>query len=191
MRSSLRVGVLSVLLPVALEAQSLREQTSAQQSQSREPSQIISANPFLPLWGYLQVEYERRLNTNASFALAGSHTAFDDDVYTNLDAKIRLYPQEVALRGLGFAASLGFANIRRASYEDCSFLVPQCSTVAKHTVSAPTFAIEGQYQWLLGSHKATAATLGFGVKRYFVSANESHDKTRVLPTGRLSIGYAY
>jgi hypothetical protein len=190
MRKTLSAALLALLLPAALAAQSLREQTRAVRPES--PKYIISVNPFLPLFGYFQGEFEKRLNANVSFAIAGSHVEWDDDRYTNLDAKLRLYPQERALQGLGLAASLGVANVRRTAFENC--VVPidgvcDVTTTVRNT-GAPTFAVEGQYQWLLGSKRATAVTTGFGVKRYFVS-RENFGGDRVRPTIKLAIGYAF
>lgn len=189
MRRILSATALTLLFASTLTAQSLRQQTSGARSDG--PSQVISTNPFLPLFGYFQGEYEKRLNANASFALSASYVDWSDDNRTNVDAKLRLYPQEHALEGLGLGASVGFASIQRDSYEDCSLFGANCTTVAKRTVSTPTFAVEGQYQWLLGSRRATAVTAGFGVKRYFVNKDDSRGIDRVLPTGRLTIGYAF
>ena len=182
-------SALALLMAAPLEAQSLRQQTNG--NRAGGPTQIISTNPFLPLFGYFQGEYERRLSANASFALSGSYVDWDDDNRTNIDAKLRLYPQERALEGLGLGASLGFASIQRSGYQDCLFLDSSCTSVPKKSYTSPTFAVEGQYQWLLGAHRATAVTAGFGVKRYFVTKGESRGIDRVLPTGRLTIGYAF
>jgi len=181
--------------PVALSAQSLREQTR-RVDLAPLPEQIISVNPFLPLFGNFQGEYERRINTNLTFGAAGSHVDFGDSRYTNLDAKLRLYPQEFAPMGLGLASSIGFATANGTRVSDCSVIVidpllgNSCATT-KRTITTPTFAVEGQYQWLLGAQRATAITVGFGVKRYFMSDDAARDFNRVLPTGRLTIGYAF
>ena len=189
MRPILSVTALTLLMSAPLAAQSLRQQTNGNRVDG--PTRVISTNPFLPLFGFFQGEYEHRVNANASFALAGSYVDWSDDNRTNIDAKLRLYPDEHALEGLGLGASIGFASIRRDGYQDCGYLDASCTTVAKKTYSSPTFAVEGQYQWLLGTHRATAVTAGFGVKRYFVNKGDSRGIDRVLPTGRLTIGYAF
>lgn len=145
--------------------------------------------------GRFQGEYERKLNANTSFALSASYVDWADDNRTNLDAKLRLYPQEHALQGLGLGASLGLASIRRnANQGGCDPLfASSCSVLptGNRTVAAPTFAVEGQYQWLLGPRRVTAVTAGFGVKRYFVNDSDFRSIDRVLPTGRLTLGYAF
>ena len=182
-----------VALPTTAAAQTLRDQTRQLDGAVSAPQQIISVNPFLPLFGYFQGEFERRINANASFAVAASHTEWDNDVYTTVDVKLRLYPQEKGLSGLGLASSLGYANIRRQAFDTCDFTRPEpvCTTEPRKNVGAPAFAVEGQYQWLLGSKKATAVSLGGGVKRYFVDKDDFQGRSRVRPTGRLTIGYAF
>lgn len=181
-----------VALPTTAAAQTLRDQTRQIAGTASAPQQIISVNPFLPLFGYFQGEFERRINANASFAVAASHTEWDNDVYTNVDVKLRLYPQEKGLSGLGLASSLGYANIRRQAFETCDpGAQPVCTTNPQKNIGAPAFAVEGQYQWLLGSRKATAVTVGGGVKRYFVDEDDFQGRSRVRPTGRLTIGYAF
>lgn len=175
--------------PLSAQAQfSLRDQTG----DAVTPRQVISVNPFLPLFGRFQGEYERRLRENVSVAIAGSYTRFDDD-YTNIDAKLRLYPQDRALQGLGLAAGLGLGAVRRrGSYTVCDSFGENCAEIGDGTrVSAPTFSVEGQYQWLMGRSRATAITVGGGAKRYFLSDEESRGIARVLPTARLTIGYAF
>ncbi len=179
--------VAMALAPALLSAQSLRQQTAYSVD---GPQQVLSANPFLPLFGNFQLEYERVINPNVTFAFAGSLTEWDDDRYSNIDAKLRLYPQENALRGVGLAASVGLGGIRRAGLQDCPQDSP-CTFTPNTTVRGPTFAVEGSYQWLLGTRNATAITAGFGAKRYFVGQDELRDRSRVRPTGRLSIGYAF
>ncbi len=97
-------------MPDLLSAQTIRQQTAYS---ADAPQQALSASPFLPLFGYFQAEYERVINPNVTFAFAGSLTEWDDDRYRHIDAKLRLYPQENALRGVGLAASIGLGSIRR------------------------------------------------------------------------------
>lgn len=177
------------LIPAVATAQvgtsgSLRSQTQT----ADIPSRVIAINPFLPLFGYFQAEFEQRVKPNVAVALSGSYVKFND-YYTNVDVKLRLYPQERALQGLGIAGGLGFGGVRRSG-EICDDFGLSCHR-DNRTESAPTFSVDLHYQWLLGSSKATAVTLGTGVKRYFISGARSEGINRVLPTGRLTIGYAF
>jgi hypothetical protein len=183
----------AVLLCATTVASSLHAQgTLSEQTRERAvrwPQQIISINPFLPLFGYFQGEYEHRLKENVSFALSGSYMRFDD-YYTNLDAKLRLYPQERAPDGLGLAAGVGIGSVRRSGYTICDEFYTTCRE-DKSTQTAPTFSVEMQYQWLLGSSRSTAVALGGGVKRYFIANDRSDGIERVVPTFRVTIGYAF
>ena len=188
----------ALLIAPQLSAQSLRDQTSRDQSTRRAADasvaparQIISINPVLPILGWFQGEYEARLQDNLAFALAGSYTEFDNDNYANLDAKLRLYPQERGLQGLGIAAGLGVGNIKREK-NFCD--VPDLSEpnqVCRLRENAASFSVEGHYQWLLGNHRSTAITMGGGVKRYFISDDHDQGINRIMPTRRLSVGYAF
>lgn len=197
LRRSAAVAAL-LIAPQLVQAQSLRDQTSSGQSARRAADasvapvrQIISINPVLPILGWFQGEYEARLQDNLAFALAGSYTEFDNDNYANFDAKLRLYPQERGLQGLGLAAGLGVGNIKREK-NFCD--VPDLSEpgkVCRLRENAASFSVEGHYQWLLGNKRSTAITMGGGVKRYFISDDHDAGINRIMPTLRLSVGYAF
>ncbi len=188
------VAVFAILLTLpasvkVLSAQSLTENTVFQPTSTTGPSNIISANPFLPLFGYFSGEYEHRLKANLAFAISGSYIKFDAR-YTNLDAKIRLYPNDKALEGLGISASIGFARIQKNSGSFCEG-VEACQEL-KQSFNTPSFAIGLDYQILLGKSRSTAITFGVGARRYLRGSREDYiDVERVVPTGRLSIGYGF
>lgn len=178
-------------------AQSLAQQTRQMGAPNDGPTHVISVNPFLPLFGYFSGEFEQRIAPNVSVAVGASHTKFDDTKRSNLDIKARLYPTERGLQGLGIAASLGYAHIKDDTEIFCSpvdNLDPLCQTT--HTAfNTGSFAIEASYQWLLGPSRKTAITVGGGAKRYFGSDSNYQNGVssieRVVPTLRLSIGYAF
>lgn len=182
---ALCAGAAPLVSPLA--AQTLSAQTGAAVAGAR---QIISINPFLPILGYFQGEYEQRLQDNVAIAIAGSYMRFDD-YYTNVDAKVRLYPQERGLHGVGVAAGLGYGIVRRRNDYYCDPTQFSCGELPKRTVSAPTFSVEAHYQWLLGARRATAVAVGGGVKRYFIGDRDANGIERILPTMRLTIGYAF
>jgi hypothetical protein len=155
------------------------------------PGRIVAVNPFLPLFGFFQGEFESRVNRALTVAVASSYTEWNTDRTFNLDAKVRWYGQERAPTGLGMAASLGVGRVQREGLLSCDYspVMPMCTTRDRGPLTVPAFAVEGQYQWLLGSRKNTAVSVGFGVKRYFASESEMDGNVR--PTGRLTIGYAF
>lgn len=189
----LRVLSMAALLlaPTATAA----AQTLAAQTRNigitNEPAHVISVNPFLPLFGYFAAEYEQRIRPSVSLAISGSHIELDDR-YTNLDAKLRLYPSERGLRGFNIASSLGYARVHDQSFFECAIDVlasGDCGT--PKPFSTGTFAVEIGYQWLLGPSRSTAVTVGGGAKRYLGSSRFYGTVPRVLPTMRLNIGYAF
>lgn len=181
------LAVIASIAPSRSHAQSLAEQTAVT---APGPSRFISVNPFLPLFGFFSGEYEQRVKDNVAFAISGSHTKLDDR-YTNVDAKLRLYPNEKALEGFAMATSLGFAWIQRDEGDlDCLFA--SCPDTTYKTFTSPSFAIELSYQWLLGRTRSTSITTGFGAKRYLGgSKSDFSGIERVVPTARLSIGYGF
>ena len=141
-----------------LSAQTLRDQTSGPTAAS--PTQIISVNPFLPLFGYFQAEYEHRVAKNASIGISGAHMKLND-IYTSVDVKLRLYPQERVLQNLGISAGFGFGRVKGDDDIGCGVtLITPCPD-GKASASAPTFGVEAQYQWLLGASRSQAI-LHFG-----------------------------
>ena len=160
------------------------------------PSHIISVNPFLPLFGYFAGEYEQRVTPTLALALAGSHINPNDTKYTNVDAKLRLYPSETALRGFNIAVSGGAARIEDTNQNDCfigigSSFDPTSSCGSRPAFTTASFAVEVGYQWLLGPSRSTAITVGGGAKRYLGSQSKYQGIERVMPTLRLTIGYAF
>jgi hypothetical protein len=181
-----------LLAPASLVAQgTLREQSA--NLPGGAPRQIIAINPFMPLAGYFQGEYERTVRDNASVAVGASYVPWNRDVL-NADIKLRLYLQDRALEGLGLAAGVGLGRTKQAdTFGACAPINCVPPEVEGAFVTAPTFSMEAQYQWLLGRTRATAVTVGGGIKRYFFSEADVRDRdvSRVLPTGRLTIGWAF
>jgi hypothetical protein len=200
MRSSL-LRYAALIGALALSTSALRAQSSRvlprDEGSPRTPTRVISVNPFLPLLGYFQGEYEHRVAGNASIGISGAHMKMGD-LYTSLDVKLRLYPQERVLQKLGISAGLGYGRVRTENPGYCDdplrpdgtlYGTPSCDQ--KRSLSAPTFAVEAQYQWLLGTNRATAVAIGGGVKRFFLEERETGTVNRVVPTLRLTIGYAF
>lgn len=157
------------------------------------PTRIIAINPFLPLLGSFQAEFEKKLQRNLSVAVSAAHTDIGDDDsnrYTTADLKLRLYPAERALYGFGIAAGVGFGRQSAVPYLDCIGVSAPC-TNSRLTRSSATFLVEMQYQWLLGKQQNTAVSLGGGLKRFFVGDNVNDAFNEFVPTVRITIGYAF
>ena len=178
-----------LVAPFALSAQAAPANT--------RPSTVLSANPFLPLLGYFQGEFEKRVKDNLAIALGVSHVEMDGR-YTNADLKARLYPQEKAPYGLGLAAGLGVGYLSDKQYVEVSCAAIGCVPPGSEQTfsrTAPSFSVELHYQWLLGRKQSTAVGFGFGAKRYFISDNTNQygsDRfVEFVPTGRLTVGWAF
>ena len=170
--------------------QTLAQQTQRATTDIDGPGRIISANPFLPLLGHFAAEYEQRVNPSVAFAISTSHVKPDNIRYTNVDVKARLYPSERGLNGFNIAASLGMARIAERLDFDCApSMIDPCTQPEPFTT--PSFAVEVGYQWLLGPSRVTAVTVGGGAKRFLGSESKFEYVDRVIPTLRLSIGYAF
>jgi hypothetical protein len=162
--------------------------------QAQGPTRLVSINPFLPLAGSFQAEFETRVRNNLSVAVAGSYISFDgdDDRTTSADVKLRLYPSEHALEGFAIAAGVGVGRQSQLAYSECIGGRGDCNG-RRRSATGPTFAVEMQYQWLLGKRRATAVTVGGGAKRFFLDQGSEgypvYDEFR--PTVRLTVGYAF
>jgi sulfite reductase beta subunit-like hemoprotein len=158
------------------------------------PRHVLSINPFLPLAGYFQGEFETKLKENVSVAVSGAHARLDD-YYTSLDVKLRLYPQERGLEGFGIAAGGGFGRIREDSYTDAVACIALagvvCPEASRRSVSGATFSVEAHYQFLLGRSRKTSVAFGGGAKRYFIEERTNESFQRLVPTLRLTVGYAF
>jgi hypothetical protein len=190
-RSAVTTALVLVLAAIASRPVHAQGQSPATVS---SPRHVLSINPFLPLAGYFQGEFETKLKENVALAVSGAHTRLDD-YYTSLDVKLRLYPQERGLEGFGLAAGGGFGRIREDSYTEppvCIALVGVvCPDGGRRSVSGATFSVEAHYQFLLGRSRKTSAAFGAGAKRYFVEERTAENFQRLVPTLRLTIGYAF
>lgn len=165
----------------------------AAQAQTTKPNRVISINPFLPLAGLFQGEFEQRLRDNVAVAFSVSSVDLDDR-YTNADVKLRLYPQERGLQGFAAAAGLGYGRIKNDDVDfSCPAIVGAVCEPPRASASGATFSVEMHYQWLLGKSSHTALTFGGGAKRYYVDEKSGQFDTfqRFVPTLRLTIGYAF
>ena len=109
---------------------------------------------------------------------------------------MRLYPNDSALEGFSVASSLGIAWVKRDNDDVCTdFLcevAPGEVQTTRRTFTTPTFAIEANYQWLLGRTNSTSIAVGIGAKRYLRGSDRDFQGLeRVLPTARFSIGYGF
>ena len=150
----------------------------AQAEGTRNPvphDQIISANPFLLIFEWFNVEYERKVGPSSTAGVAASFASVDNDDFANLGVFWRYYPQEAAL--VGFFVGPRAAFYRVSDNDD--------------TGSALGLGFELGYTWLMGSDRNFAISIGLGATRLF-GGDLGEDVSVTLPTVRLvNLGWAF
>jgi len=172
--------------------------SASAQGTPNAPRHIVAINPFLPLAGYFQGEFEQRLRDNLSLAVSGAHVRLDD-LYTSTDLKLRFYPIGRALEGFGLSMGVGFGRVENDDvFYDCLTLPPgepsSCPASRGASTAGPTASVEAQYQWLLGKSRNTAVAIGAGAKRFYIDKTDAQGSDvyqEFVPTLRLTIGYAF
>jgi hypothetical protein len=165
-------------------------------AQSREvsgegPGHAFTLNPFFVLAGWISGEYEQRINSSVTFGGGASYVDFSDYRYTSFDLKVRLYPNDHAMRGFEMGMGLGVTSVDTDTDRNNCNNGP-CGTSEKTKVTTPAVSIEFGHQWTLGNNRRTILVLGGGGKRYLISRKELHDDLpRVIPFFRVGIGYAW
>lgn len=178
--SSVVFALFMLLLPVATRAQTVQSAVS----------RVVTINPFMLFIGYPAAEYEQRVTSILAVGAGASSMNYNDGNTrrTNLDAKVRYYPNEKSLEGFGIAGSLGITYMTTAPWVYC---YTACPAASRRSFTAPGSTVELSYQWLLGSRKATAVAMGGGIRRIFASEAGWGREDRILPTARLNFGYAF
>lgn len=143
---------------------------------------LVSVNPLGLVFEYFSGEIEHAMSRSASIAVSGSYASPYDLTYTSLDVIGRYYPSEAGLRGFSIGPTVGYTHVRDdyACYGGCS----------TNSTNAFTAGIQIDYSWILGPSQHFGIELGLGAKRLFYQGNAG-DGSDALPTGRLSVGYAF
>lgn len=151
--------------------------TKAQETGTKTPvahNQVISANPFLLLWEWGNIEFERKVSPKTTVGAAGSIFSVDDVTYKSLNGLLRYYPQGAALAGFSLGGRLGIHNGSEDKEEG-------------HTYG---FGVDIGYSWLLGVDRNFYIGMGFGLTRFF--GGDLEEDRVVLPSIRLiNLGFAF
>ncbi|NNF28498.1 MAG: DUF3575 domain-containing protein [Gemmatimonadetes bacterium] len=156
------------LLPLAGEGQATREPVDA--------NWVLSANPFLLLAEWVNVDLERKVGDSAALDFQGSLITLDggDEDYMSLNATYRFYPQGAALTGFYFGPKVGVYRVDDLADE----------------VTVFGAGFELGYNWLLGVNRNFALGLGIGASRLF--GGDLDDNSAFLPTVRIvNVGWAF
>lgn len=175
MKSKLQVLLGSTVIALGI----LPGAVEGQQPGTKPPvaqNQVLSANPFLLLWEWVNVEYERKISPTGTVGLAGSWIALDegDEEYKSLSAFYRYYPQGAALDGFYFGGRGGVHWVSDQDEDGTAF----------------GLGIELGYNWLLGQNRNFYIGLGVGAIRLFGA--DLDDGSATIPTIRLvNVGWAF
>lgn len=135
--------------------------------------QLLSANPFGPLFEWYNVEYERRLNPNTSVGFTASYVTPGNDSLGIANAIVRFYPQGTAFKGFYIGGRTGAYHV--SDFDDDGFLFGA--------------GLEIGYTWLMGSRKNWYLGVGAGFTRLF---GGDLDGSAVIPQLRLiNFGYSF
>lgn len=146
---------------------------------TREPVEadwVLSANPFLLLAEWFNVDLERRVGKAAALDVQGSLITLDggDEDYMSVNATYRFYPQGAALTGFYFGPKAGIHRVDDLTQDAVVFGA----------------GFELGYNWLLGVDRNFAIGLGLGASRLF--GGDLDEDSVYLPTARLvNVGWAF
>ena len=177
----MRVSTQILVCLTCLLASLVPGRVQAQDEGSRAPilhNQVISANPFLLLAEWFNVEYERKISPTTTIGIAGSRISVDggNADYKSLNGLLRYYPQGAALSGFSLGGRLGFHQVSDDKEDD-----------EGHVYG---LGVDIGYSWLLGSKRNFYIGLGIGATRLF--GGDAPNERIVLPSVRLiNVGIAF
>ena len=113
-RTWLALGGLGAI-PLAGEAQATREPVDV--------DWVLSANPFLLLAEWVNVDLERKVGESAALDFQGSLITLDDgdEDYMSLNVTYRFYPQGAALTGFYFGPKVGVYRVEDVTADGTAF----------------------------------------------------------------------
>lgn len=181
------------LVPAALRAQGADSVGAAVRPAAAAPvpqpyRYTLAANPLLPLLSVVSAEAEVALPNARGITLGVGGLAdlgSGRDRFNTVQAKLKYYPNEVALRGFSVGVTLGVVSARTEAEEGFFFEEPERSE------SGATYGVVLDYNWLIGRQRRFLVGAGFGVRRVLPRVSSNGPLEQVLPDGRLTIGWAF
>ncbi|MGD2121989.1 MAG: DUF3575 domain-containing protein [Gemmatimonadota bacterium] len=166
--------LLGCLLIVGIPAKS-----RAQEPGSRVPvphQQALTANPFLLLFEWFNIEYERKVSEAGTLGFTASGFSFDDgdETYRGFSGFYRYYPQGAALSGFSLGGRLGYHRVSDDDDDGDAFAL----------------GVDLGYSWLMGSKRNFYIGIGIGATRLF--GGDVEGGRVVIPSIRLvNVGFAF
>jgi hypothetical protein len=152
-------------------------------------TQAISILPLHAVFGFYAGEYERAINNTTTLAVGGSYFSLDDLRYSTVEAKLRYYPSGDALNGLSFGVTAGPTMLSDREYDN-----EDGGQESRESITGVGIGFEIAKSRLLGVDRRFYYGYGAGLKRIFFNGDDDalfSDAEVVIPTVRLSIGYAF
>ncbi len=132
----------------------------------RDKVDVLSANPFLLIAEWFNVEWEHRFSPTGTVGARVSRVDIDNDAYFSGRAFWRYYP-DGAFDGFYFGLDGGVTDLKDNGTH----------------YTAMGLGFELGYDWLLGSQRTFYVSLGAGADRLF--AGDLGGASAVMPTVRL------
>lgn len=144
----------------------------------------VSILPLHAILGFYAGDFERAVSRTATIGLGASYFSLGEDedefVYATTEAKFRYYPSGDPLRGLSFGVTAG-----------PTFLSAESPDAEDDDITALGVGFEVARSHVLGVDRRFYYGYGAGAKRLFFSGEEADGVQVVIPTLRLSVGYAF
>lgn len=162
----MRSGVLGIVLALSVMLVPGRVAAQTESVPQRDKVDVLSANPFLLIAAWFNVEWEHQYSPTGTAGVRVSRVDIDNDAYFSGRAFWRYYPNG-AFEGFYFGLDGGVTDLKESD--------------THHTVMGLGFELG--YDWLLGDQRTFYVSLGAGADRLF--GGDLGGASTVMPTVRL------
>jgi hypothetical protein len=143
----------------------------------------ISTAPISDIMGFVNAEYQRKINETATFGISAGTFELDNDDFANAMVFGRYYPQGAALTGFFVGGRAGVHRVTEYSFDH----VNRAGRSVRR--ARPAIGIDVGYDWLLGTQRRFYIGLGAGGVR-LLGGKDSYNLD-AYPTARLNVGFAF
>jgi hypothetical protein len=162
------------------------------------PQVLVALNPLSIPFNVGSLELEGAVNRGTTLGAVGSYMQFSEDgkrhEFTTGEAKLRVYPDNIAFRGLALGMGLGVTRFATREVVDDGSGFGCCTTVDRQTLDAPTLGMLVDYDWVPNPN-TRQFVVGFGVEAKRIIASDDDRNRLGLPTaylaGRFVVGLAF
>lgn len=143
----------------------------------------LSTAPISDLLGFINAEYQRKINESVALGISAGIFELDDDDFSNAMVFARYYPQGAALTGFFVGARAGIHRVTEFEF------VPEARDSRRVHRTRPAIGIDVGYDWLLGARRKFYIGVGAGGVR-LLGGSDTFDLD-AYPTARLNVGFAF